>query len=147
MSLSAPVLLVLRVILALALYGFLGLALGLTWKSLRTTSQRLATPQYPRLALLPAESEAEPGYYNLQMVLVGRDPASDLHLDDPTISARHARISFHHGQWWLEDLHSRNGTLLNQDPVAEPVVITDGDLLRCGQVELRICIEKTHTAG
>ena len=40
MSLSAPVLLVLRVILALALYGFLALALGLTWKSLRSTSQR-----------------------------------------------------------------------------------------------------------
>lgn len=147
MSLSAPVLLVLRLILALALYGFLALALGLTWKSLRSTSQRLAAPQYPRLALLPAGSEAEPGYYNLQLVLVGRDPASDLHLDDPTISARHARISFHHSQWWLEDLRSRNGTLLNQEPVTEPVVITNGDLLRCGQVELQIFIEKTHTAG
>ena len=144
MSLSAPVLLGLRLLLALILYGFLGLALGLTWKNLRATTQRLAAPQFPRLALLPASSETEPGYYNIQMVLVGRDPASDLHLDDPTISARHARLSFHHGQWWLEDLHSRNGTLLNQEAVTEPVVITDGDQLRCGQVELRIYIEHTH---
>lgn len=142
MSLSASALLVLRILLALALYGFLGLALGLTWKSLRTASQRLATPQYPRIALRPAGLETEPNFINLQMVLVGRDPASDLHLDDPTISARHARISFHHGQWWLEDLRSRNGTLLNQEPVIEPVVITDGDYLRCGQVEFTVFIEK-----
>lgn len=144
MSLSAPALLVLRVLLALTLYGFLGLALGLTWKNLRTASQRVLTPQYPRIALRAAGSEIEPGYLNLQMVLVGRDPASDVHLDDPTISARHARISFHHSQWWLEDLRSRNGTLLNQEAVTEPMVITDGDHLRCGQVEFTIFIEKTH---
>ncbi|HWQ83150.1 MAG TPA: FHA domain-containing protein [Anaerolineales bacterium] len=144
MNISAPVLLALRVVLALVLYGFLALALNLTWKNLRATSQRLAVPQFPRLALLPADTEAEPGYYNTQIVLVGRDPASDLHLDDPTISAHHARISFHHGQWWLEDLHSRNGTLLNQEAVSEPVVITGGDSLRCGQVELRIVIEQAH---
>lgn len=144
MSLSAPVLLGLRVLLAVLLYGFLVLALSLTWKSLRLTSQHLATPQYPRLALLPAGSEAEPSYYNIQILLVGRDPASDLILDDPTISARHARLSFHHGQWWLEDLHSRNGTLLNQEMVSEAVVITDGDRLRCGQVELSIHIEQNH---
>lgn len=144
MSLSAPLLLVLRLLLALALYGFFGLALVVTWKDLRATSQRLVSAQYPRLALMPAEGEGKPDYYNLQVVLVGRDPASDLHLEDPTISARHARISFHHGQWWLEDLRSRNGTLLNQAPVSEPVVITHGDIVRCGQVELRICIEKSE---
>ncbi len=144
MSLSAPILLALRILLALALYGFLGLALGLTWKSLRAASQRLAAPQYPRIALRPAGSEAEPNFFHAQVVLVGRDPASDLHLDDPTISARHARLSFHHSQWWLEDLRSRNGTLLNQEVVTEPVVITDGDHLRCGQVEFTIFIEKTQ---
>jgi pSer/pThr/pTyr-binding forkhead associated (FHA) protein len=144
MNLSAPVLLGLRVLMALALYAFLALALNLSWKSLRAASQRLAAPQFPRLALLTDDSPAEPVYYNIQIIQVGRDPASDLHLDDPTISARHARMSFHHGQWWLEDLHSRNGTLLNQEAVSEPVVITDGDSLRCGQVELRIRIEPNH---
>jgi len=143
-NLSAPVLLGLRVLLALALYVFLALALNLTWKNLRATSRRLAAPQFPRLALLAGDAQLEPTYYNIQMILVGRDPASDLHLDDPTISARHARLSFHHSQWWLEDLHSRNGTLLNQEAVSEPVVITDGDNLRCGQVELRIRIEHTQ---
>ena len=144
MSFSAPLLLALRAILALALYGFLGLALYLTWQSLRSSSRHLAAPQFPRLALLPADAQAEPAYYNTQLVLVGRDPASDLHLDDPTISARHARLSFHHRQWWLEDLHSRNGTLLNQEIVGEPVVITHGDHLRCGQVELNILIEHSQ---
>ena len=144
MNLSAPILLGLRVLLALALYVFLALALNLTWKNLRAVSRRLAAPQFPRLALLAGETQLEPAYYNIPIILVGRDPACDLHLDDPTISARHARLSFHHSQWWLEDLHSRNGTLLNQEAVSEPVVITDGDNLRCGQVELRIRIEPIH---
>jgi len=44
---------------------------------------------------------------------IGRDASCDVHLDDPLVSRRHASIEFADGLWWLNDLGSRNGTLLN----------------------------------
>jgi len=44
---------------------------------------------------------------------IGRDDTCELHLDDPMISRRHAEISFAEGLWWIRDLGSRNGTMLD----------------------------------
>jgi pSer/pThr/pTyr-binding forkhead associated (FHA) protein len=42
------------------------------------------------------------------------------------------------GQWWLEDLGSRNGTFVNNRRVAEPTTVQAGDLLGIGRVLLRL---------
>ena len=47
--------------------------------------------------------------------MIGRDTHCDLSVMDEALSAHHARITFHHGQWWLEDLNSTNGTFLNRE--------------------------------
>ena len=44
-------------------------------------------------------------------------------------------------EWWVEDLDSTNGTFLNQIQVEEPMVITSGDDLRCGRINIQIKIE------
>jgi pSer/pThr/pTyr-binding forkhead associated (FHA) protein len=61
---------------------------------------------------------------------------------DDTVSARHARLSYHHNQWWVEDLQSRNGTYLNDERVSVPTVIVSGDELRYGQVATLIEIDE-----
>jgi pSer/pThr/pTyr-binding forkhead associated (FHA) protein len=71
-------------------------------------------------------------------ILIGRDPTCELVLDDPTVSNTHTRLAYHHGHWWLEDLHSTNGTVLNGEVVVVPLVVTTGDKVRCGQVEFTI---------
>jgi len=48
---------------------------------------------------------------------IGREDSCELHLDDPMISRRHAAVTFSDGRWWIEDLGSRNGTLVNQQRV------------------------------
>lgn len=48
---------------------------------------------------------------------VGRNPGNDLSLPDPLVSGLHARISFRRGVWSIDDLNSRNGTLVNGDPL------------------------------
>jgi hypothetical protein len=45
--------------------------------------------------------------------LIGRDPACGLWLDDPKVSRQHARLRLEAGVWLLEDLGSRNGTLVD----------------------------------
>ncbi|HEY2769013.1 MAG TPA: FHA domain-containing protein [Solirubrobacteraceae bacterium] len=44
---------------------------------------------------------------------VGRHPACDIALGDPSVSRRHARLRFRDGTWMLQDLESRNGTWVN----------------------------------
>ena len=82
-----------------------------------------------------------PREFTLPEVIIGRDPTCNLRLDDKTISARHARLSYHHKQWWVEDLHSTNGAFLNTENIVEPIVVATGDLLRCGEVEFEIKLE------
>ena len=41
---------------------------------------------------------------------------ADLALDDPTVSASHARMVRHQGRWFVEDLGSDNGTFLRLPP-------------------------------
>ena len=50
--------------------------------------------------------------------LIGRDPSSDVLLNDGTVSRRHARIVIEDNAAYLEDLGSTNGTRLNGQPVS-----------------------------
>ncbi len=142
---SAPIFLALRIALSVALYAFLGWALYTVWKDLRRQSVPQAGAHTPVLTLTIAEDD-EPQVFQFSgsEIIVGRDPVSDCHLMDKTISARHTRLVYHHNQWWVEDLHSTNGTFLNQEPVTESIVITSGDQLRCGQVILDVSIENSE---
>lgn len=59
--------------------------------------------------------------------LLGRGPDCDIRLTDPLISSRHAVIARDGDHFVIEDLRSRNGTLVNGTPVAGPVRLRPGD--------------------
>jgi eukaryotic-like serine/threonine-protein kinase len=63
---------------------------------------------------------------------IGRTQGNDIILPDPTVSRRHARLSFHNGQWYLEDLNSSNGSFVNGVRIYRPAPLMDGDELRLG---------------
>lgn len=69
--------------------------------------------------------------------LIGREAGLPIALDDPHVSARHAELNLQHDQWWLRDLGSSNGTLLNGQPVHSVVAVRSGDVLQCAAVRLR----------
>lgn len=61
-------------------------------------------------------------------VVIGRGGGSEILLDDPTVSRRHARIWLHDGNLMIEDLGSRNGIQMAGAAVCapgEPTVLTD----------------------
>ena len=47
------------------------------------------------------------------LVVVGRDPACDIVVDDITISKRHMKLEYVDGHLWAEDLDSTNGIKVN----------------------------------
>ena len=138
---SGQVLLALRVLLAASLYVFIGAAMLVLWRDLKRQSELLVATQTPPITLLVRNGQVD-YYFAKPEVIIGRDPTCDATLADSTVSSEHARLSYHHNQWWAEDLHSTNGTFLNEETVSAPIVITTGDTLRCGQVVVNIQIGK-----
>ena len=69
---------------------------------------------------------------------LGRDPGADIVLRDDAASARHALLTFDAGEWWVEDLASRNGTLLNGAAVRARARVAYGDELTIGRMTLRL---------
>jgi DNA-binding winged helix-turn-helix (wHTH) protein len=72
--------------------------------------------------------------------IIGRDPRSDIWLDAPGVSRRHAiiRVGSSQRRVTLEDLGSTNGTFVRRAPVSAEVALTDGDLIQVGAVDLTV---------
>ena len=71
---------------------------------------------------------------------VGRDPQCAVWLDASGVSRLHARIRTIRGEdaVVVEDLGSKNGTQVQNAPVAAPVRATDGAVIQIGSVELTL---------
>jgi pSer/pThr/pTyr-binding forkhead associated (FHA) protein len=67
---------------------------------------------------------------------IGRSPASDILLEDPSVSRRHAVIVHRGGRAVLLDDRSLNGLFVNGARVGE-AVLNDGDTIMIGHVSLR----------
>ncbi len=137
------IVLVFRILLAVLLYGFLGWGLVMIWKDLRAQGQFLSKPNIPALLISKADDENVQSFA-IPEIIIGRSAKSDYPIANDTVSARHARLSFHHNQWWVEDLNSRNGTFINDERLSVPTVIISGDELRCGKACLEIKIEELN---
>lgn len=72
---------------------------------------------------------------------IGRDVGCDLVLDDKTVSRRHAQIERAAGVYFLQDLGSSNGLLIN-DQAVERSLLVSGDQIRIGNLSLSFHMEK-----
>lgn len=72
--------------------------------------------------------------------IIGRDPASAVCADLPSVSRRHARIVVSPSGATLEDLGSKNGTRLGNVPVSGIVQLTDLDEIQVGSVRMTLRI-------
>lgn len=71
-------------------------------------------------------------------VVVGRSPSSDIVVDEPFVSATHARFSLQGPALVLEDLGSTNGTMVNGHLIGQPVTLRDGDEVQIGDTVMRV---------
>jgi pSer/pThr/pTyr-binding forkhead associated (FHA) protein len=68
---------------------------------------------------------------------IGRDENNDISLsDDAYVSRHHAWVLLIKEAWWVEDLGSTNGTILNGDPLQVRKQIAAGDCIKLGRTEL-----------
>lgn len=137
---SGLVLLFLRILLSVVLYAFLGWALYTLWADLRQHAFTVSNNKIPSLTLAGTEELAEEYYFIQPVVNVGRGATNDLLLNNDTVSSHHARLTFNLNQWWLQDLNSTNGTYINGQRLLTSTVLTTGDMIGFGEVNLLVSI-------
>jgi hypothetical protein len=75
---------------------------------------------------------------------LGRLPDNSICLTDGRLSRHHAQIEFRDGDYWLTDLGSQNGTLLNDRPLTEARRLREGDLIELGTTRLTVMLESDN---
>jgi FHA domain-containing protein len=148
------VLLVLKIAFLVLLYLFI-------WRIVRTASRDLRLPQESFILAPSSQAGAQPaprGPITGRLVVVKSpdlDEGMDFELDsaqltigrggqndiaiatDEYASARHARFEPRRDGVWVQDLGSTNGTYLNGMRLEHPKRLTQGDIVRIGETDLR----------
>jgi hypothetical protein len=133
-----------RIIFVGLIYLFLYVVLRATVRELAAVARTMPSidggSQWASLTVEDgAQSSLRPGqlWPLAATTTIGRLPGNDVVIDDPYVSASHAVLQNERGQWWLRDLGSSNGTLLNGESVRAVVAVRHGDVLQCGRVRFR----------
>jgi hypothetical protein len=147
------VLLVLKIAFLVLLYLFI-------WRIVRTASRDLRLPQEsfilapssqgvrsaprgPQIGRLvvvksPDFDEGEDFELDSTQLTIGRGGQNDIAIpSDEYASARHARFEPRQDGVWVQDLGSTNGTYLNGMRLEHPRRLTQGDIVRVGETDLR----------
>jgi pSer/pThr/pTyr-binding forkhead associated (FHA) protein len=116
----------------------------------REASQRLGersgkeTISYGRLRVIHPGSDSRlstGSILNLNTVTnLGADQNNDIVLGDQFVSAHHFRLRWDGAVWWLEDLNSKNGTLVNRQPVkaGQPQALSKGAVIAAGDTIMEL---------
>lgn len=82
------------------------------------------------LQVLKGETSGELLSLDGERLVLGRHPDCDIVLDAAAVSRQHAQILRENGGFYIEDLHSRNGTFVNGQLIDGRRPLEDGDRLK-----------------
>lgn len=94
-----------------------------------------------RLQVTPAEGAPFERLLQGDALVVGRALDADVVLADPFASRRHSRFFRTGGDLFIEDLGSRNGTIVNGQTIQQPTRVGPGDMVKISNSLIRITAE------
>lgn len=92
-------------------------------------------PTHPRLLVVQG-GRARTVAISAPRVTLGRGARSDVHIEDPSVSARHAELRWDGSQWLLRDLASTNGTRVGLTKVTRAQPVASDEHIILGAVDL-----------
>lgn len=137
------ILFILRLFSAALLLLFLGVIGWFIYRDVQMAAKTVPEAQrsYGSLRVIASDSGnlAAGTEFPLSPVMgIGRAANNTVVVEDDYVSSEHALLSLRGSQWWLEDLNSRNGTLLNDIELDSPVVVTRGDVVTIGNTRFKL---------
>lgn len=87
----------------------------------------------PSLSIVSGPNEGD--YYPLgsRTMVIGRDEACPVQVNDDRVSRRHLQIRCDDGRYMATDMKSANGVTINGRPVEGECELQDGDVLEIGR--------------
>lgn len=75
-----------------------------------------------------------------EVVFVGRSPGNDVKIRDEAVSRRHIKIFSVESCYFIEDLKTKNGTMINGEPIDAGFarLITENDRIQLGSTVIRL---------
>lgn len=92
--------------------------------------------QNPQLLVRPLHGEPFRFSIDKPVVSIGRSKRNDLVLADQWLSRNHAEIRLENGAYYICDLQSRNGTMVNGVRISSHVPLQSGDVVTLGDQTL-----------
>jgi pSer/pThr/pTyr-binding forkhead associated (FHA) protein len=152
---SEQLLNVFKVCLLIVLYLFFLRVLRAVWAELKEPKPAVAAnavapppspapaapPKQParsHLVVIAPDEQRGRSYELLDELTVGRAAGCHIALEDRFVSQLHARMFRRDDQCFIEDLGSTNGTLLNEEKVTGPALLSKGDRIRIGNFVMEL---------
>jgi hypothetical protein len=99
-----------------------------------------------KLVLLSAGHVGRTHELKVDKTTIGRVEDNTFQIAEPSVSSHHCEILLRGTDVLVKDLNSTNGTFINGEKVSE-TVLKPGQVLRLGQIEMRLDTEGASTPG
>lgn len=107
----------------------------------------MADPEF-QLTVRKGPKVGQVFYLDARSLIIGRDPLSDIIINDPEVSRQHARISQTDDGFQIEDLGSTNGTFVEGKRLeSDPIQLEPGQAINMGSGVRVIYEEATSSPG
>ena len=93
--------------------------------------------------IISHENEKDRKYLLENVNKIGRSYSNDIVLESQIVSAQHAEIVKSEDAYYIIDLDSSNGTILNGEVIHENLELLDGDIIEIADFRLKFVIEES----
>lgn len=94
-----------------------------------------------KLKVMTGKSAGKELPITVEQFLIGRDADCQLRPGSDAIAGKHCRLARRDGGFWVQDLGSATGTLVNGKKIAGETKLNSGDRLQVGPLEFEVGLE------
>ncbi len=115
-------------------------------QQVREETLRSPVPEGTFLRVLEGFFEGLEFPMDREWVVIGRGRGADFVVPEPTISRAHAAVGYDERGFYVHDLGSTNGTLLNGEQASQEILQT-GDEIQMGKLRLGVVLPVETKVG